>query len=86
MIPKTRSECENGPRPCPYTTCKHHLLREYPNAKETCTLDVAARGEMSNNAIAELLGIQRRGVDTTLIRAVHKLPKNVIQYLLEGGR
>src|SRR5579883_3471647 len=23
--PRTRAECENGIRPCPYVSCKHHL-------------------------------------------------------------
>lgn len=23
--PKTRAECIDGPRPCPWTTCRHHL-------------------------------------------------------------
>ena len=30
--PKTRAECVEGPRPCPYVSCKHHLF-----------LDVSAR-------------------------------------------
>lgn len=24
--PRTRGECENTARPCPYVTCRHHLL------------------------------------------------------------
>lgn len=26
--PATRSECEDGPRPCPFTACRHHLWAE----------------------------------------------------------
>src|SRR3954447_3808561 len=24
--PRTRAECAEGPRPCPYVSCKHHLF------------------------------------------------------------
>jgi hypothetical protein len=24
--PKTRAECKDGPRPCPFVSCRHHLL------------------------------------------------------------
>lgn len=24
--PRTRGDCENGPRPCPFVSCRHHLL------------------------------------------------------------
>lgn len=26
--PRTRGDCADQPRPCPYVTCKHHLLTE----------------------------------------------------------
>jgi len=26
--PKTRGDCANGPRPCPWVTCRHHNLIE----------------------------------------------------------
>ena len=56
--PKTRADCENGPRPCPYSSCKHHLLLDvsdngsvkfnfpgldFDEIPETCALDVADR-------------------------------------------
>lgn len=25
-LPATRGDCESGPRPCPYVSCRHHLL------------------------------------------------------------
>jgi hypothetical protein len=24
-VPRTRGECKDGPRPCPYVSCRHHL-------------------------------------------------------------
>lgn len=26
VLPRTRGECKDEPRPCPYVTCRHHLL------------------------------------------------------------
>jgi hypothetical protein len=57
--PRTRGECIDGPRPCQWTTCRHHLasdLDERPGEPkfvlkhdpatmaETCSLDFADRG------------------------------------------
>lgn len=59
--PKTRADCVDGPRPCPWVGCRHHLALEAfrqtvrvsqafldGTAAETCALDVAekqTRGE-----------------------------------------
>lgn len=57
--PKTRAECLNMPRPCPYVSCKHHLAIErlengiihvWPNLEPeqwpaSCVLDVVDRCE-----------------------------------------
>src|SRR4029434_4328489 len=58
--PRTREDCVDGPRPCPYVSCKHHLYLDvsartgaiklnFPDLEvwdmnETCALDVADRG------------------------------------------
>jgi hypothetical protein len=58
--PKTRAECAEGPRPCPYVSCKHHLFIDvsprtgaiklnFPDLepdelRQSCSLDVADRG------------------------------------------
>lgn len=58
LRPKQRSECEAGPRPCPWVSCPYHLWRERERLfgalvdddgvalddwGDTCTLDVAER-------------------------------------------
>lgn len=59
LRPKTRGECANGPRPCPFVSCRHHLYLDvsaktgsikfnFPDLevwemKESCALDVAER-------------------------------------------
>jgi hypothetical protein len=84
--PKNRSECRGGLRPCPWISCRYHLLSEVgridgslrvagkripakgsaraqietaaerlANAKETCALDVADRGEHTLKQVGELM-------------------------------
>lgn len=31
--PRTRGECKDGPRPCPWVSCRHHLLLEIASGK-----------------------------------------------------
>lgn len=58
--PKTRADCADVPRPCPFVSCKYHLYLDvnpatghikynHPNISpdmmhESCALDVAERG------------------------------------------
>lgn len=58
--PRTRADCVDGPRPCPWVSCKHHLYLDvdpetgaiklnFPDLavdelEETCALDVAEEG------------------------------------------
>lgn len=59
--PRTRGDCINGPRPCPWASCRHHLAfdinpstgaikvnhpdRELWELEHSCSLDVAEAGE-----------------------------------------
>lgn len=69
--PRTRGECADGPRPCPWVSCRHHLYLEvkkngnlvlpFPDKEpdeigETCSLDVADRGEHSLDEVGALVG------------------------------
>jgi hypothetical protein len=71
--PQKRSDCADGPRPCPYVSCKHHLYVDvhpvrgsiklnFPDLEvqemvETCSLDVAERGGLTFEDVAELMNI-----------------------------
>lgn len=68
-LPK-RSECRDGPRPCPHVRCRYHLavealptgtLRIYAedpaDLVESCSLDVAERGGASQRQLAIILGV-----------------------------
>lgn len=91
--PKTRGECRNGLRPCPFASCRYHLLLNVESKyirlshghddptqlEETCALDVADRGEeLPIGRVAELLGATEEAVKRqTMGRAYKKL--HVIQ-------
>lgn len=84
-MPVVRSECVDGPRPCPHTACRYHLFDTVTRAKrerldagaeqmvETCALDVADRGVSRLEQVAEILGSTRQLVQMIEARAVARL-------------
>lgn len=85
--PKTRGDCIDGPRPCPWVSCRHHLgvdLFEKPlrvvehegwEERETCSLDVADAGESSMRTIAYLMGMKHQRVDQIERTSIIKLQR-----------
>lgn len=87
--PRTRAECRDGPRPCPWVGCKWHLYldvnpatgalklnfpdRELDELVQTCALDVAERGEHVLETVGELTNLTRERVRLTEVRALLKL-------------
>ncbi len=75
--PKTRADCENGPRPCMFVSCRHNLFLDvspttgaikhnFPDlephqmpADGSCALDVAERGGLPLEAVADLMNWTR---------------------------
>ena len=72
--PKTRGECVDGPRPCPWVSCRHHLAFEVSQAgglkekfpgleleqlPETCSLDVADNAPLSAEGVAYLMNVSK---------------------------
>lgn len=71
--PLTRGDCVNGIRPCPWVSCRHHLYLDvvrggtlvrinFPeiepgDLKDSCSLDVAERGELNPEQIATALNL-----------------------------
>lgn len=66
--PKTRGDCADAPRPCPYVSCRHHLYldvayngsiriafpdREVWELEDSCSLDVAERIKIGRNGSAD---------------------------------
>jgi hypothetical protein len=87
--PQTRAECKEGPRPCPYVSCKHHLYLDvnpetgsiklnFPDLEvwemaETCSLDVADRGGITLEEVGEILNLTRERIRQVEVRGLLKL-------------
>lgn len=88
-LPKTRAECEDGLRPCPFVSCKHHLYLDvnkatgaiklnFPDLQvedlpQTCTLDVAAEGGAILEEVAAWMNITRERVRQLETSGLEKL-------------
>lgn len=86
--PATRGDCVEGPRPCPWASCKFHLYIDvldngalkfnFPDLeswelRETCALDVADRGGITLEEVGDLSNITRERVRQIEVRAFLKL-------------
>jgi hypothetical protein len=76
--PKSRSECKDMDRPCPFVSCKYHLYIDvhpvrgsiklnFPDIEiwemtETCALDVAYRGGITLEEVGEIMNLTRERV------------------------
>lgn len=76
--PLTRGDCEGGERPCPWVSCRYHLLLDvdpktgaiytsfdgddFDQIPETCALDVADQGGGTLESIAQTLGLTRERI------------------------
>lgn len=87
--PTLRGECRDGPRPCPWITCKHHLYLDinpetgsikinFPDLepwelRHTCSLDVAERGGITLDEVGEIINLTHERVRQIEVRALIKL-------------
>lgn len=86
--PRVRADCVDGPRPCPFVACKHHLyldvtatgsiVMNFPDVEpdeleETCSLDVADGGESTLHRTGELMNLTRERVRQMETRSLGKL-------------
>jgi len=92
--PKTRGECADGPRPCPWASCHYHLFLdvnpdngsiklnfphlEIDEMKETCALDVADRGGVILEEVGRIYNITRERVRQLQVRGLRMMER-------EGG-
>lgn len=76
--PRTRADCVDMERPCPYVSCKYHLYIDvhpvrgsikvnFPDVEvwemtETCALDVADRGGITLEEVGEIMNLTRERV------------------------
>jgi hypothetical protein len=87
--PRTRSECVEGTRPCPYVSCKHHLFLDvssrtgaiklnFPDLEvwemsETCALDIADRGGTTLEEVGAIMNLTRERIRQVEVKALAKL-------------
>lgn len=76
--PTNRNECRNGPRPCPWASCKHHLALDVnPNngnltiyrptvnvadLEHTCSLDIADAGGATLDVVGRIMNVSRERI------------------------
>lgn len=87
--PRTRAECADGPRPCPFVSCKHHLFVDvsaktgaiklnFPDLdvwdmNESCALDVADRGGTTLEDVGAIMNLTRERIRQVEVKALAKL-------------
>ena len=87
--PKTRAQCIDGPRPCPYVSCSHHLFLDissktgaikmnFPDLEiwemgESCAIDVADRGGTTLEDVGAIMNLTRERIRQVEVRALAKL-------------
>lgn len=86
--PTTRAACRDGPRPCPWVSCRHHLLadvsefgalklnfpdRDLDELPASCALDVAEQGGLSLEAVGALLNVTRERARQIEVAALRKI-------------
>jgi hypothetical protein len=87
--PKTRSECVDGERPCPFVSCKHHLYLDvsartgaiklnFPDLEvwemtETCALDVADRGGTTLEEVGAIMNLTRERIRQVEVKGLARL-------------
>jgi hypothetical protein len=87
--PKMRAECQEGERPCPFVSCKHHLYLDvsartgaiklnFPDLEvwemtETCALDVADRGGTTLEEVGAIMNLTRERIRQVEVKGLAKL-------------
>jgi hypothetical protein len=87
--PKSRADCVDGIRPCPFVSCKYHLYLDvkdetrsiklnFPHLEvwemeHTCALDVAENGGLTLEEVGHILNLTRERVRQVEVAGVEKL-------------
>ena len=87
--PLTRGECLDGPRPCPWAGCRHHIALEvtesgsikyvfgedfdWTGLEHTCSLDVADMGGATLEDVGAVLGLTRERARQVEVIALEKM-------------
>src|SRR6266567_1250109 len=95
---RSRADCEQGFRPCPFVSCSHHLAvevtkrgalvwnfpgRELEDLTASCALDVAEQGGATLEEVGRVLNLSRERVRQVEFRALKELRRGI--GVEEGG-
>lgn len=98
--PRTRGDCELGPRPCPWIGCRHNLYLDvkengaikfnFPHLEpwemaDSCALDVADRGGVVLDQVAVCLGLTRERSRQLELWSVGRLRQAVASLAADGA-
>jgi len=98
--PFFRCQCVDGPRPCPFFSCRYHLYLDVNSAggivlnfpdktlddlKDTCALDVAERGDHTLEEVGEYLNLTRERVRQIETHAMWRFPGELFEYLFRSA-
>lgn len=94
--PRTRGECVDAARPCPWVACRYHLAvdinpqtgglklnfphREIDDLDATCALDVAERGGATLDEVGSLLNLSRERVRQVEERVFFELRRQGLRW------
>lgn len=87
--PRKRADCVDGPRPCAFVSCKHHLYLDvsartgaiklnFPDLEvwemnETCALDIADRGGATLEEVGAIMNLTRERIRQLEVKGLAKL-------------
>ncbi len=87
--PRSRADCVEGARPCPFVSCQHHLYLDvsartgaikvnFPDLdvwemSETCALDVADRGGTTLEEVGAIMNLTRERIRQVEVKGLAKL-------------
>jgi hypothetical protein len=91
--PRTRAECVDEPRPCPFISCTHHLYLDvnaetgavkmnFPDVAvedmaESCVLDVADRGGVTLEEVGRIMNLTRERIRQIEMHGTAKLKERI---------
>ncbi len=87
--PQRRADCADGPRPCPFVSCKHHLYLDvnpntgsiklnFPDLEvhqltDSCALDIAQRGGITLEEVGAIMNLTRERIRQVEVNGLEKL-------------
>lgn len=93
--PRTRGDCVDGERPCPWVGCRHHVFLDvrrngaialnFPTLdptelEQTCSLDAADQGGMTLDEVAAVMNVTREAVRQYESRVAPRLALGLLAF------